>query len=45
MPNCGGEFSFFPGIHVSIDIRIDISISIKPKTTKFGKQVDLEDLT
>ena len=35
-----GEFSFFQGIHV----RIDISISIKTMTNKFGKQVDLQDL-
>ena len=36
-----GEFSFFPSIHVRIGIWIDISIM----TTKFGKQVDLEELT
>ena len=36
-----GEFSFFPSIHVRIDIWIDISIM----TTKFGKQVHLEELT
>ena len=35
----------FQGIHVRIDIRINISISIRPMITKFGKQVQLEDLT
>ena len=40
MANLGGEFSFFRGIQVSIDLIIDISIFIKPATTKFGKQVD-----
>ena len=28
-----------------IDIKIDISISIRPMTNEFGKQVDLEVLT
>ena len=41
----GGEFSFFQGIHVRIDIRADISISITPMIVKFGKQVYLQDLT
>ena len=40
-----GEFSFFQSIHVTIDLRIDISISIKPIITKLGKQVHLQDLT
>ena len=31
--------SFLQGIHVKIDVRIDISISIRPMITKFGKQV------
>ena len=31
------EFSFFQDIHVRIDISIDISISIRPMTIKFGK--------
>ena len=35
----------FRGIHVRIDIRIDVSISIRPLTNKFGKQVHLEKLT
>ena len=37
----GGEFSFFQGMLV----RIDISISIRPMITKFGKQVYMQDLT
>ena len=41
----GGELSFFQGIHVRNDIRIDISISVRPMTTKFDKQVHLQDLT
>ena len=41
MADRGGEFSFFQGIHV----RIDISISVRPMITKFGKQVHLQDLT
>ena len=41
----GDEFTFFQGIHVRIDIRIDISISTRPMITKFGKQVHLQDLT
>ena len=45
MADQGGEFSFFQDIHVRIDIRSDISISIRPMTTKFGKQVHLQDLT
>ena len=40
----GGELSFFQGIHVTIDIRIDISIRRRPMTTKFGKQVYLGEL-
>ena len=38
-----GEFSFFQGIHVRTDIRIYVSISLKPMT-KFGKQVHLGEL-
>ena len=41
----GGEFSFFQGTHVKINITIDISISVRPMTTKFDKQVHLQDLT
>ena len=33
---------FFQVLHAKIDIRIDISISIRSMTTKFGKQVHLE---
>ena len=40
-----GELSFFQGIHVKIDIRVDIAISMRPKITKFGKQVHLQDMT
>ena len=45
MENWGDEFSFFQGIHVRIDLRIDISISIKPMSTKFGKQIHLGEMT
>ena len=44
MADRGSEFNFFHDIHVRIDIRIDITISIRPMTTKFGKQVHLQDL-
>ena len=36
MVDRGGEFSFFLGIRVRIDIRIDIFISMRPMTAKFG---------
>ena len=36
--------AFSKGIHVRINIRIDISISISPMTTKFGKLVHLKEL-
>ena len=39
-----GEFSFFRFIHVRNDIIIDISVSIRPMITKFGKQAHLEKL-
>ena len=45
MADQGSEFSFFWSTHVRIDIRIDISISIRPVTTKVDKQVHLEELT
>ena len=45
MVDRGGKFSFFQGIHRRIDIRIDISISTRPMTTKFGKQVYLQELS
>ena len=41
----GGEFSFFQGTHVKINIRIDISISVRPMTTRFDKQLHLQNLT
>ena len=39
-----GEFSFIQGIHVRIDMKIDISISVRPLTTKFGSEVHREEL-
>ena len=45
MTDQGGEFSFFQGIHVRIDLRFDISISIKPMIAMFGEQVHLQDFT
>ena len=39
------DFNFFQGLPVGIDIRIDISISIRLMTTKFEKQVHLQKLT
>ena len=45
MADRGVEFSFFQGIHVRIDVRVDNSISIRPMITIFGKQVHLQDLT
>ena len=37
-----GMFSFVLSIHAIIYIRIEISISIRPITTKFGMHVHLE---
>ena len=45
MVDLGGEFSFFQGIHVRNDIRIDISISIRLMAIKFGKQIYLGKMT
>ena len=45
MVDLDDEFSFFQGIHVRIDIGIDISISIWAMITKFDKQVHLQNLT
>ena len=45
MAGLGSEFKFFQDIHVSIDIRVDISISIRLMTTKFAKQIHLQELT
>ena len=39
------EFSLLQGIHVRIDVGIDISTSIRPLIIKFGKQVHLQELT
>ena len=41
----GTQFSIFQDIYVRFDIRIDMSMSIRPVITKFGKQVHLQDLT
>ena len=43
MTEGSSEFSFFQGIHVRIDIRINISISLTRMTTKFGEHVHLEE--
>ena len=40
----GGKLSFFQGILVRIDIRLDVSISISIMTIKFGKQVHIKNL-
>ena len=47
MTDRGDEFGFFQDMefHVNIDIRVDISISIRPMITKVGWQVDLQDMT
>ena len=45
MANQGGEVSFMRGIFVGTDMRIDISISVRPVTTMFDKQVLTGELT
>ena len=45
MADRGGDFNFFQEIHVRIDMKIDISISIRPMITKIEKQVHLQHLT
>ena len=45
MADQGGEFSFFQGIHVKIEEKVDIFISRKSMIPKFGKQVHLSELT
>ena len=45
MADWDGEFIFFQGIQIRTNIIIDISMSIRPMTTKFGKKVYLHDLT
>ena len=44
MADWSSELSFFQDIHVRVDIRIDIAISMRPMITKFGKQEYLQDL-
>ena len=39
-----GEFSIFQKDNVRTDKRLDIFISIRPMTMKFGEQVHLEEL-
>ena len=45
MAHRGGNVSISQDFHIRIDVRIDISISIRPLTTKFGNQVHLQHLT
>ena len=45
MVNWHVEFSYFQDIHVRIDLKIDISISIEPMIIKFDKQLHLQQLT
>ena len=45
MADQGGALSFFQSIHARTDITIDIFISIRPMTAKFGKQVHVGELT
>ena len=45
MVNRGDEFSLFRSIHAKIDVRIDSSITIRHITTKFDKQLHLEEFT
>lgn len=44
MADQGGEFNIFQGTHVRTNIKIDISIFIRPMTTKFDKQVHIGEL-
>ena len=39
-----GEFMFFQDIHVRIDIAIDISISLRPMTTKTGTSTGVDSI-
>ena len=43
MAERGGEISFFQGIRARIDLKIDIFLSMRLMTTKFGKQVHLQE--
>ena len=45
MADLGCDFRFFRGIHLKIDVIINISISIGAIFTVFGKQAHLQDLT
>ena len=36
---------FLQGIQVRLDIKTNISFSVRPINTRFGKQVHLEELT
>ena len=45
MADQGSNFSLFQDMHLRINVRIGISISIKPMITKYGKQVHLQELT
>ena len=42
MADRGVEFSFLQGIHIRIDIRVDISSYTRLLTFKFGKQVQIQ---
>ena len=44
MVDWGSEFSFFRSIHVRIDMKIGVAISIGLMTTKFDEQVHLKNL-
>ena len=44
MAHQGSYCSFYYGIHQRISTKIDISISTRLKTTKFGKKVHLQEL-
>ena len=45
MADRGGEFTFLQDNHLRIDMRTDISISVRPITIKIGKQTHQEELT
>ena len=40
-----GEYRLLQGIHVRFDTRIESPYSVRPKSTKFGKQLHVQDLT
>lgn len=39
----GLDFGFFWDTQIQIDIRVDISISVRPMTIEFGTQVHLDE--